>query len=149
MGVALVLALSKKRRNLELLADLLAEVSTEVAVATEIDEFEALLTEREDVSMAVIDVGEFTRDIWERSERLREAGIPVSVLTMAAPRISAKKPCDTAHSVSSKNRSRRRRSGPSRTRPVAVDAGDAPRRAVVDDVDRAAVAVGRLRKADL
>ncbi|WP_241692941.1 response regulator [Haloarcula limicola] len=85
MGVALVLALSKKRRNLELLADLLEDVSTEVSVATEVDEFEALLTEHGEISMAVIDIDGFTRDIWDRSERLREAGIPVLVLTMSAP----------------------------------------------------------------
>ncbi|MFH5797219.1 two-component system response regulator [Haladaptatus sp. CMAA 1911] len=82
---ALILALGKRERNLELLADLLKNGGYDVEIATSMDEFDELLQQRDDVALAVLDVDGFTEDIWKRCEQLNDRDIPMLVLAAQIP----------------------------------------------------------------
>ncbi|MCO8246272.1 MULTISPECIES: response regulator [unclassified Haladaptatus] len=82
---ALILALGKRERNLELLADLLKNGGYDVEIATSMGEFDELLEQRDDVALAVLDVDGFTEDIWKRCEQLNARDIPMLVLAAQIP----------------------------------------------------------------
>lgn len=82
---ALILALGKRERNLELLADLLKNGGYDVEIATSMGEFDELLEQRDDVALAVLDVDGFTEDIWKRCEQLNARDIPMLVLAGQIP----------------------------------------------------------------
>jgi CheY-like chemotaxis protein len=82
---ALILALGKRERNLELLADLLKNGGYDVEIATSMDQFDELLQQRDDVALAVLDVDGFTEDIWKRCEQLNDRDIPMLVLAAQIP----------------------------------------------------------------
>ncbi|WP_458186684.1 response regulator [Haladaptatus sp. NG-WS-4] len=82
---ALILALGKKERNLELLAGLLQEGGYDVEIATSMGEFDTLLGRRDDVALAVLDVDGFTEDIWKRCEQLNDRDISILVLAAEIP----------------------------------------------------------------
>ena len=82
---ALILALGKRERNLELLADLLKNGGYDVEIATSMGEFDELLKQRDDVALAVLDVDGFTEDIWKRCEQLNDRDIPMLVLAAQIP----------------------------------------------------------------
>ena len=82
---ALILALGKRERNLELLADLLKNGGYDVKIATSMGEFDELLKQRDDVALAVLDVDGFTEDIWKRCEQLNDRDIPMLVLAAQIP----------------------------------------------------------------
>jgi CheY-like chemotaxis protein len=82
---ALILALGKRERNLELLADLLKNGGYDVEIATSMDEFDELLQHRDDVALAVLDVDGFTENIWKRCEQLNDRDIPMLVLAAQIP----------------------------------------------------------------
>jgi len=82
---ALILALGKRERNLELLADLLKNGGYDVEIATSMDQFDELLQQRDDVSLTVLDVDGFTEDIWKRCEQLNDRDIPMLVLAAQIP----------------------------------------------------------------
>ncbi|WP_227357075.1 response regulator [Haladaptatus salinisoli] len=77
---ALIFALGKQERNLELLADLLKDGGYDVEIATSITEFDRLLERRDDVTIAVLDVDGFTEDIWKRCKQLNDRDISMLVL---------------------------------------------------------------------
>ncbi|WP_266080064.1 response regulator [Haladaptatus caseinilyticus] len=82
---ALILALGKRERNLELLAGLLENGGYDVEIATNMGEFDELLQHRDDVALAVLDVDGFTEDIWKRCEQLNNRDIPMLVLAAQIP----------------------------------------------------------------
>lgn len=82
---ALILALGKRERNLELLADLLKNGGYAVEIATSMDQFDELLQQRDDVALSVLDVDGFTEDIWRRCEQLNDRDIPMLVLAAQIP----------------------------------------------------------------
>lgn len=82
---ALILALGKRERNLELLAQLLQNGGYNVEIATSMEEFDDLLECRNDVTLAVLDVDGFTENIWMRCEQLNDRDIPILVLAAQIP----------------------------------------------------------------
>ncbi len=82
---ALILALGKRERNLELLAGLLERGGYTVEIATSMEEFDEHLEDLFKVALAVLDVDGFTEDIWKRCEQLNERDIPMLVLAAQIP----------------------------------------------------------------
>lgn len=81
---ALILALGRQQRNLELLAQLLRS-EYEVEIARSMGEFDDLIDNREDISLAILDVDGFTEDIWKRCRQLHERSTPMLVLAASIP----------------------------------------------------------------
>lgn len=82
---AIVLALVKNERNLELLTDLLQNEGYHVQMATTVTDFDHKIESTDDIGIAVLDIDGFTRTIWDRCDRLHEADIPTLVLTRTQP----------------------------------------------------------------
>ncbi|WP_227376843.1 response regulator [Haladaptatus halobius] len=82
---ALVFALGKRERNLELLANLFRSGDYDVEISTSIAEFDRLLDRRNDVTIAVLDVDGFTEDIWKWCNQLNDRDISMLVLAAEIP----------------------------------------------------------------
>ncbi|MFC4549666.1 MULTISPECIES: response regulator [Halorussus] len=82
---ALILALGRQKRNLELLAQMLREREYAVEIATSMPEFDGLVETRDDIALAILDVDGFTEDVWKRCEQLHDRGIPMLVLAASIP----------------------------------------------------------------
>ena len=76
-----ILALDCNRRNLELLAQFLANAGIAVHPTSTLDDFDAALTARREFSLALLDLSGFDSRIWERCDRLRRRGIPFLVIS--------------------------------------------------------------------
>ncbi|MFC4551461.1 MULTISPECIES: response regulator [Halorussus] len=81
---AVVLALGRRRRNLQLLSDLLAD-EYRVEIVRGMAEFDRLVERRDDVSLAILDVDGFTEDVWRRCEQLYDRDVPMLVLAASIP----------------------------------------------------------------
>ncbi len=76
-----VLALDRNARNLELLASLLKREGYETVAATGLEELDqALAHPPADLTIALLDITRFGREVWSRCERLREMSIPFLVV---------------------------------------------------------------------
>lgn len=79
--LAIILAISKRKRNVELLAELLERLGYRVPVATDMEEFDDLLETREDVALVVLDIDGFSKAVLDRCTQLKDRGVPALVLT--------------------------------------------------------------------
>ncbi|WP_255170226.1 response regulator [Natrononativus amylolyticus] len=79
--LAIILAISKRERNVELLAELLERLGYRVPVATDMDEFDELLETRDDVALVVLDIDGFSKTVLDRCAELKDRGVPALVLT--------------------------------------------------------------------
>ena len=79
--LAIILAVSKRERNVDLLAELLEQFGYNVPVATDMDEFDELLENREDVALVVLDIDGFSKEVLNRCRELKDRGVPALVLT--------------------------------------------------------------------
>lgn len=77
---ALILAIASKKRNLELMSELLRQAGYEVRTAESVAEFDGLITSTNGVSLIVLDIDGFTQAIWERCEQIKKRNIPMLVL---------------------------------------------------------------------
>ena len=84
-GDALILAVASRGRNLELMKELLDEAGYRVLTADDIEEFDELLQEADGVSLTVLDIDGFTREIWDRCEELQSLDVPILVLARRLP----------------------------------------------------------------
>lgn len=84
-GDALILAVASRSRNLELMKELLDEAGYRVLTADDIEEFDELLQEADGVSLTVLDIDGFTREIWDRCEKLQSLDVPILVLARRLP----------------------------------------------------------------
>lgn len=82
---ALILALGRQKRNLELLAQMLRNNGYEVEIATSMDEFDDLIELRDDIAVAILDVDGFTENIWKRCEQLHNRGVSMLILAASIP----------------------------------------------------------------
>ncbi|WP_158059205.1 response regulator [Halorussus halophilus] len=82
---ALILALGRQKRNLELLAQMLRNNGYEVEIATSMEEFDGLIEARDDIAVAILDVDGFTEDIWKRCEQLHDRGVSMLILAASIP----------------------------------------------------------------
>lgn len=82
---ALILALARNERNLDLLTGLLREMDHTVQTATSVDDFDRLIDEYSDPAIAVLDIDGFTETVWQQCERLQERNVPVLALTGSPP----------------------------------------------------------------
>ena len=81
-----ILALDRNGKNPELLDRFLTEHGHHVVAATTLEAFDAHLNSEVSFALALIDFPGFGQTIWDRCERLREADIPLLVVS---PRHSA------------------------------------------------------------
>ncbi|MHB0874992.1 MAG: response regulator [Anaerolineae bacterium] len=81
MSAKTILAVDKNRRNLELLGQFLQRAGYAAAVASSLEEFDAVLDGSTPPALALIDVVGFDRSIWERCQRLHEKGVPLLVIS--------------------------------------------------------------------
>lgn len=79
--LAIILAISKRERNVELLAELLERLGYRVPVATNMTEFDELIEKREDVALVVLDIDGFSKSVLDRCTELQDRGVPALVLT--------------------------------------------------------------------
>lgn len=77
----MILAVDRKRRNLELLTELLSKEGYDTRGSTSLEEFDAALGEPAKISIALVDLAGFDASIWQRCDRLREAGIPFLLIS--------------------------------------------------------------------
>jgi len=78
-----LLAVGVNRRNLELLADLLAKGDYATRTAVGLDQFDSALRSGERFDVAIVDVAGFTRDVWSRCDQLNKRGTPIIVICPA------------------------------------------------------------------
>ncbi len=76
-----ILTVGRNRRNLELLADLLAREGFDTCQALSLDDLDRELSCKGKVSVALVDLAGFGARIWQRCEKLREDGIPFIILS--------------------------------------------------------------------
>src|SRR5207302_1308868 len=69
-GRALILAVDRNQRNLDLLTDLLSKKGYETRGAVTLEEFDGALEGERDISLALVDVAGFDPAIWQRCDRL-------------------------------------------------------------------------------
>lgn len=80
MTTPLILIVDNNRTELE---QLVGEVGTEsyTAVgAASLEEMDAAMAEKRGVALVVLDITGFDESIWERCERLHQAGIPFAII---------------------------------------------------------------------
>ena len=76
-----VLALDHNHRNLELLERFLGQEGFDTRGTSSIEELDQALEEVDTYSVAILDLAGFDRSVWQRCERLQEAGIPFLVIS--------------------------------------------------------------------
>ena len=81
---AVVLVLGRRRRNLELLSELLAD-EYRVETVRGMAEFDRLMERRDDAALAILDVDGFTESVWQRCEQLYDRDVPMLVLAVSIP----------------------------------------------------------------
>ena len=84
-NAALILALGRQKRNLELLADMLRNNGYKVKIATSMGDFDNLIERRDDIAVAILDVDGFTEDIWMRCTQLHDRGVSMLILAASIP----------------------------------------------------------------
>jgi DNA-binding response OmpR family regulator len=76
-----ILAVDANRRNLELIAQQLGDAGYQTRGAASLEELDREIgSPGNNVGLALIDLSGFDQRIWERCERLRQAGIPFIVI---------------------------------------------------------------------
>jgi len=80
-GKPIILNVSSNRRNLELLAQLLEREGYQAHSVESLEALDQLLSGAEKVSLALVDLTDFDKSIWDRCERLRNAKIPFLVIS--------------------------------------------------------------------
>ena len=85
-AIAVILAVDRNHRNLELLSQFLVREGYQTRPAATLEEFDQALAEANGIGLALVDIAGFDRAIWERCEELRHHKIPFLVLS---PRQSA------------------------------------------------------------
>lgn len=76
-----ILALDRNRRNLALLERFLDREGLGIRAVTSIEELDQAIEQVDAFSAALLDLAGFDRSIWQRCERLQEAGIPFLVIS--------------------------------------------------------------------
>lgn len=82
----LILAVDSNRRNVELLGQFLSKEGYQVISANDLQEFEQALNEPAEISLALVDIAGFNRQIWELCQQLQARSIPFLIIS---PRQSA------------------------------------------------------------
>jgi len=75
-----ILAIDNNPRNLELLKQFLEQHNYQVVTAATLEDIDRTLLGPVPVRLALVDIAGFDRSIWERCERMRDAGIPFLVI---------------------------------------------------------------------
>lgn len=86
MSVPRILMIACNRRNLEVLGEMLAKEGYSACGVDTLAGLDAALEGAGGFALALVDLSGFDASIWERCERLREAGVPFLLLS---PRQSA------------------------------------------------------------
>jgi CheY-like chemotaxis protein len=81
MPNSLILALNRNQRNLDVLSKILKEEGFEVKGVTSPPEMDEVISNRDDIEMALIDISGFNQTVWESCEHLRKKEIPFLVLS--------------------------------------------------------------------
>ena len=80
MTEPLILIVDNNRGNLEQLAQQLAEEGYATVGASSLEEMDSAIAGQENIKLAMIDLAGFDESIWERCDRMHEAGIPFIVI---------------------------------------------------------------------
>ena len=71
-----ILAVDRNRCNLELLNQLLEKEGYALFRVSDLEEFDAILTRKAPLGIALIDIAGFDPRIWERCEQLNQSHVP-------------------------------------------------------------------------
>lgn len=81
-----ILAVSRNRRNLDLLAQVLEKEGFQVHIADSLPALDYALNTESNLRIALVDLAGFDPGIWDRCERMRQIDIPFLIIS---PRQSA------------------------------------------------------------
>ncbi len=82
----IILAVDRNKRNVELLSQYFEPEGYLIRGANKLVDFDASLNSGDKISLVLLDIAGFGREVWDRCEKLRTDGVPFLVIS---PRQSA------------------------------------------------------------
>lgn len=76
-----ILSVNKNQSNLKLLAQLLGENGFQSLNVSSLEDFDQAVAGAKKIALALVDITDFDRSIWERCELLRTQSIPLIVVS--------------------------------------------------------------------
>ncbi|RME66291.1 MAG: hypothetical protein D6778_04965 [Nitrospirae bacterium] len=76
----LILVVNINKKNAEILSDFLGRYGFESIVATSIEELEGAINDNSEISLALVDITGFGKEIWDRMKGLQDKDIPFLII---------------------------------------------------------------------